>query len=98
MEIDLRDLSDTDAVPELTDVNADLGIGELEIIVPRDMGVIIDAEAGLGAIDIDLPSENFSIEDGGFSHDETLERVTDDEPALSITADVGIGRVYIHEG
>lgn len=98
MVIDLRGLADSSDLDAITAINADQGIGELEIIVPDDLGVIISADVGMGAIDIDLPSENVLIEEGGISRDQTLERRDGAEPTLEITADLGIGRIYVHEG
>jgi predicted membrane protein len=51
MTIDLSDLPlDGDTRPSPLTVEADIGFGALDVIVPADANVTVDAEAGMGDI------------------------------------------------
>jgi phage shock protein PspC (stress-responsive transcriptional regulator) len=83
------DLSDTALPSGETEIDANLGIGELLIIVPRDTAVDIDASASAGLVSL------FGEESDGFDVERS---VTDDaggDVSLRIDAHVGLGDVRV---
>jgi phage shock protein PspC (stress-responsive transcriptional regulator) len=87
MMIDLRDV---DLPAGQTDLNVDLGLGEVKLLVPEDLCVTTDAAVGVGVVntgDGDQGGVDLDIEDRvpvapGVEH-------------LNLIADVGIGSVQV---
>jgi phage shock protein PspC (stress-responsive transcriptional regulator)/predicted membrane protein len=69
----------------------DVGTGELRVIVPSDVGLDIDAQVGVG--DLDLMGNRRD----GFDLDGTFTR-TDMQPVLGLTLEVGAGELIVEEG
>jgi hypothetical protein len=89
------DLSAVDlARGEVREVEATVGIGHLDLTVPRDVNVEIHSEAGLG--DVALLGDN--PDDGGFGVDRdlTIKANREGAPKLVIDVEVGIGQVEVH--
>jgi predicted membrane protein len=87
MRIDLRDVS----LPTgRTDLNLDMGMGEIQLLVPDDMCVTTEAQVGVGAINTG------SGEQGGIDVDvDESHGVTPGARELHVVADVGIGHLQI---
>jgi predicted membrane protein len=84
------DLSDTELGFGQTEIDAELGMGELLIVVPADVDVDVDASASAGRVEV------FGEEDDGFD----VERSAtidgrESGTSLQIDAHVGIGDVRI---
>ena len=74
-----------------THVDASVGVGHLLITVPEDVALEIDAQAGIGEVDILGKSD-----DGVDAHRTvSIPGSTPDAPVLELEADVGIGNVEI---
>jgi predicted membrane protein len=71
-------------------VEASLGIGDLEVIVPVDVDVDLDAHVGAGNIDAFGENEN------GFDVDLTGISGTSGAQELDLELDVGIGNIRVH--
>ena len=92
-ELDL-DLSDVTLTSGTTTVDASVGIGSLVITVPEGVALEIDAEAGIGEVDV-----LGSTDDGVDAHQTlSLAGPTPDAPVLEIEADVGLGGVEVRRG
>jgi phage shock protein PspC (stress-responsive transcriptional regulator) len=87
MKVDMRDV---DLPAGRTDLRLDLGMGEIQVLVPEDTCVTTDAEVGVGAVNVGDGDQ------GGIDVD-----VSDDRSAapgveeLHVIADVGIGHVAV---
>jgi phage shock protein PspC (stress-responsive transcriptional regulator) len=87
MRVDVRDV-DFPAGP--TDLRLDLGMGEIQLIVPDDLCVTTDAQIGVGAINVG------DGEEGGIDLDVVdRSRVAPGIPHLHVIADVGVGAVHV---
>ena len=94
--IDLSELdaADLDELAELdgpvVDVNVDFG--EIEVIVPDDLDVRVDAEAGLGDVSV------FGVHDDGIGSSVTVTDPADGDPLVDLRLDVGLGQVTVERG
>ena len=90
MTVDLRQVARGEAVT----VQADLGIGELIVLLPDDRTAVVDAEVGIGAVDASGQGQNF--EEGGIALDRrfVFDGDTGGDP-LQVSAETGIGVVTI---
>jgi phage shock protein PspC (stress-responsive transcriptional regulator) len=87
MRVDVRDV---DLPAGTTDLRLEIGMGEIQVLVPDDMCVTTDAEIGVGAIDVG------DGEQGGIDLDVHERRyVASAVPHLHVDADVGIGAVRV---
>jgi phage shock protein PspC (stress-responsive transcriptional regulator) len=87
MKIDLRDI---ELPPGRTVLPLDLGLGEIQVLVPDDMCVTTDASIGVGAVDTG------DGEQGGIDidvEDRTIPAPGVDQ--LHIDADVGVGAIRV---
>ena len=83
MTVDLRDVK---FPPGRTDMPLKLGLGEIQVLVPKDLCVTTDAHVGMGTID----------DQGGVDLDVVDRRsVAPGTPELRVVADVGIGELQI---
>ena len=87
MRVDLRDLE----LPSgRTDLRLELGLGEIQVLVPDDLCVTTDATIGVGAIDTG------DGEQGGVDLDVEEHRpVASGIPHLHLDTDIGIGAVHV---
>ena len=74
-----------------TTVSVQQGIGRLEVHVPDDASLTVDAQVGAGAILL------FGDEDGGFEFDRAFENVVEGEPVLHLDLELGAGAIEITE-
>jgi hypothetical protein len=81
------DLSDL-AVTEPVTVSANVGVGELNVIVPPGMAVDIEARSGIGEVVI------FDSRQGGFGVERVM-RADTGEPGIELDLSVGIGKVEV---
>ena len=100
--VDLREVADEVGPGEVLGVDAELGIGRLQVIVPDDVDLDLRLDANLGQSTLDLPRRGqFTENDGvGADLDTVVEAVGTGEAAvgtLVIDAEVGIGQVEITE-
>jgi phage shock protein PspC (stress-responsive transcriptional regulator) len=87
MKIDLRDV---DFPVGDTELRADLGLGEVQLLVPADLCVTTDATVGVGAVNTG------DGEQGGVDLDIRDDRPVDPGVAhLHVIADVGMGHVQV---
>jgi phage shock protein PspC (stress-responsive transcriptional regulator) len=87
MRIDLRDV---ELPPGRTDLPLELGLGEIQVLVPDDMCVITDGTISLGAVDTG------SGEEGGVDVDLADHRIPDPGMAyLRLDVDLGIGALRV---
>ena len=92
LDLDLGDLALTSGTT--TTVEASVGIGSLVITVPEGVALEIDAEAGIGEVDV-----LGSTDDGVDAHQAlSLDGPTPDAPVLEIEADVGLGGIEVVRG
>ena len=92
-ELDL-DLSVVSLQPGTTPVEASVGVGSLVITVPEGVALTIDAQAGIGEVNV------FGEHDDGVNAHRSInvEGSTPDAPVLDIEADVGLGNVEVLRG
>jgi phage shock protein PspC (stress-responsive transcriptional regulator) len=86
------DLRDTDLPAGDVPLEVDVGIGDVQVIVPDDVCVAADAEVGMGNVDL------FGTDRGGVDVD--FEDAPDAKPAttrLLLKADVGLGEVQVRD-
>jgi phage shock protein PspC (stress-responsive transcriptional regulator) len=87
MRIDLREI---ELPPGRTELPLELGLGEIQVLVPDDMCVTSDATIGAGAIDTG------DGEEGGIDIDVADRRIPGPGvDHLHITADIGIGAMRV---
>jgi hypothetical protein len=89
------DLSDVE-LPRAArkEITATVGVGHLELTVPRDVNVQIHGESGLG--DVALLGDDSHDGGIGVDRDLTLDAEHEGAPTLVIDAEVGIGQVEVH--
>jgi hypothetical protein len=92
-ELDL-DLRGVTLPAGTTPVDASVGIGSLVITVPEDVALEIDAQAGVGEINV------LGERDDGIDAHRTFRIAgsTPNAPVLDIEADVGIGGIEVRRG
>jgi phage shock protein PspC (stress-responsive transcriptional regulator) len=92
-ELDL-DLTAVTLPAGTTPVDANVGVGSLVITVPRNVALEIDAQAGVGEVNV------FGRRDDGIDAHRTLSFAgsTPDAPVLEVEADVGIGNIEVRRG
>jgi phage shock protein PspC (stress-responsive transcriptional regulator) len=85
MDVDLSEV-DVDDVDEPIEVRIEHGVGDLDVLVPRDADVQVDVEQGLGESEVfgDSSSEGYHRAPGG-----------DDEPEFVLTIDHGVGDLEV---
>ena len=84
------DLSEVDLPARRTDLELDIGVGEIQLLVPDDVCVTTDAKVGVGVVDAG------DGEQGGIDVDVNERRaVAAGVPHLHVIADVGIGAVQV---
>jgi predicted membrane protein len=86
LTIDLRDLP---LANETTTVNAQVGIGQLEVLVPSTVRVVVNGEAGAGSI------QAFGYDDGGWREDVSRAAPGEKSGELIINARVGAGQILV---
>ena len=87
MRVDLREL---DFPAGRTELPLEIGMGEIQVLVPRNLCVTTDADVGAGAVNIG------DGEQGGIDLDVTDERrVAPGVANLHLIADVGVGAVHV---
>jgi phage shock protein PspC (stress-responsive transcriptional regulator) len=94
VELDLRgiDVSDLDG-PIRTRLDA--GVGDADVLLPRDADVQVEVDSGLGDVDV-LDGES---SDGGLYPGEGRGSWVDDgEPEFVLTIDAGVGDVEVQRG
>ena len=77
-----------------TSVDTSVGIGQLVVTVPKDVALVIDANAGVGSIDL------LGARDDGVDADRrlSLPGSTADAPVLDLEADIAIGDIQVRRG
>lgn len=85
------DFSAVDFPEGETVIDAKLGVGDLTIIVPRDIGVTIDWRVGVGEADI------FDQEQSGVGNDGIVKRNEGNSRQLRINASVGLGQLEVRD-
>jgi phage shock protein PspC (stress-responsive transcriptional regulator) len=94
---DLRlDLSDIDVgdLEQAVTTSVDAGIGDVDVIVPRDADVRVSVDSGIGRVEV-LDGDS----DGGFFPGEGAGSwVGDDEAEIEISINAGIGDVEVSRG
>ncbi|MEO1060492.1 MAG: PspC domain-containing protein [Actinomycetota bacterium] len=101
--IDVRDVVDDLAPGEVLDIDAELGIGQLQIVVPDDVVLDVELDAGMGETAVELPRRDLVQRNDGISAE--LDDVFDvdgdgegPEPAIvRIDARVGLGQVLVSD-
>ena len=87
------DVSDLDG-PVRTRVDA--GVGDVDVVVPRDADVQVDIDAGLGERQ---PVRGAACSDGGFFPGRGAGSwVGDDDPEIVLTIDAGVGDLEVSRG
>ena len=91
LRIDLSQVRDIDGL-DGREVTIDGGIGDLEVVIPDGMDVVVDASTGVGEINL-FGQMNDGVDvtqqgsvDGG-----------NDVPDMRIIIDLGVGQVTVHE-
>jgi predicted membrane protein len=85
--VDLTELTITD--DEAVDIG--LSIGRLDVLVPADQSVVVDAHVGAG--EIILPDDTTD----GIDVDASWARTRPDEPILELDVEVGLGQINVVE-
>ena len=87
MKVDMRDV---DLPSGRTDLPLEIGMGEIQVLVPEGTCVTTDADVGVGAVNVGNGDQ------GGIDVDVTDDRyVAPGVPELHVNADVGIGHVVV---
>ena len=87
MKVDMRDV---DLPSGRTDLPLEIGMGEIQVLVPEGTCVTTDADVGVGAVNVGNGDQ------GGIDVDVTDDRyVAPGVPELHVSADVGIGHVVV---
>ncbi|MDQ3782246.1 MAG: cell wall-active antibiotics response protein, partial [Actinomycetota bacterium] len=82
------DLTEVGPLTETTAVSVDQGIGELEVLVPDDLSVSVDAAVAAGEVEV------FDRTDDGLDVSSTYPGQAG-EPTLELDLDLGIGRISV---
>jgi hypothetical protein len=90
MRVDVRDV---EFPPGRTELPLDIGMGEIQVLVPRDLCITTEADIGMGAFDVgdgEQGGVDLNVDEGG--------RVAPGVPELHLVADVGVGALFVgHE-
>lgn len=86
------DLDETDFGSGRLRLEASVGIGELVVDVPADVGVRVEGHAGIGNLQL------FERQEGGVDVDLDAERLVPGAPVLELDVSVGIGNVEVRDG
>jgi phage shock protein PspC (stress-responsive transcriptional regulator) len=87
MRVDVRGV---DFPPGRTDLQLEIGMGEIQVLVPEDLCVTTDADIGMGAYDVG------EGEEGGIDIDlEDRRQIAPGVPQLHIAGDVGVGALFV---
>ena len=91
LDVDLTSVTLPDGT---TPVDANVGVGSLVITVPRNVALEIDAQAGVGEVNV------LGLRDDGIDAHRTfsLAGSRPDAPVLELEADVGIGNIEVRRG
>jgi phage shock protein PspC (stress-responsive transcriptional regulator) len=85
------DLREAHLTPGDHRVKLRLGVGEVQLVVPRDVCVSTDSHLGIGGVDV------FDRDGGGIDFDwEDERRASEGTPRVVVDADVGIGAFSVH--
>ncbi|WP_187271957.1 PspC domain-containing protein [Aeromicrobium terrae] len=88
LQLDLADLTDADQLTGST-VSLENGIGEMRVIVPSDLNVVIDAELEAGEI------RAFDRKVNGTDNELTYPAAEPDRPALTLKLRQGLGNIEV---
>lgn len=93
LRIDLSpvDVSDLDGTIR---TRVDVGVGDVDVIVPRDADVRVSVDSGLGSVDV-FDEGNSS---GFFEGSGSGSWVDDDEPEIELFVNAGVGSVEVSRG
>jgi phage shock protein PspC (stress-responsive transcriptional regulator) len=87
MKVDMRDV---ELPPGRTDLRLEIGMGEIQVLVPQDTCVTTEAEVGVGVVNVGGGDQ------GGIDVDVRDDRrVEPGVPQLHVIADVGMGAVQV---
>jgi len=96
LEVDLRD---TARATSSDSVDVDLAIGELRVLLPRDLAWDVTADIGLGEVSVVDPDDvcggSRSLATGAPARSSTLQSGGGDGPVLRIDAGVAIGELVL---
>lgn len=95
-ELDLTEIAFVPGDTATYPVTVSMGVGDLRIIVPDDVDVIVDAHVGLGAIDVDGEAGT-----GGSNRrvETTLyNTTTSPAPTITLDADLNLGSMEVSRG
>jgi predicted membrane protein len=85
------DLREAHLTPGDHRVKVRLGVGEAQLVVPRDVCVSTDSHLGIGGVDV------FDRDGGGIDADwQDERRAPEGTPRVVVDADVGIGAFSVH--
>ena len=87
MKVDMRDV---ELPPGRTDLRLEIGMGEIQVLVPQDTCVTTEAEIGAGVVNVGDGDQ------GGIDVDVRDDRrVAPGVPQLHVIADIGLGAVQV---
>ncbi|MEM7092182.1 MAG: PspC domain-containing protein [Actinomycetota bacterium] len=95
LTVDLREL-DLDGTTQTIEI--DLGIGEVEVFVPAEVGGIARMEAIAGELSIDLPGASDDRSDEGIDVEITRITLPGDRGTLDLDIEVGLGVAELRAG
>jgi phage shock protein PspC (stress-responsive transcriptional regulator) len=87
MRVDMREV---DLPPGRTDLPLELGLGEVQVLVPRDLCVTTEADIGMGAFDVgdgEQGGVDLDVDEGPY--------VAPGVPELHVVADIGVGALFV---
>ena len=87
MELDLSQLE----LAEAREVRVSVGAGNLDVILPRDLPVRVDATSGAGEIVL----FGDKIEGVGLQRDHLDDTYDDNQPGLALTLEIGAGSIEV---
>lgn len=83
--------ADLPEVPELPiPIDIEMGFGEVRVIVPDDLAVEVEADAGVGDVDV------FGQSQEGFGNGVSYD--SDDDPVIRLDVELGAGQVSVERG
>jgi len=84
------DVRDVELPPGRTDLPLEIGMGEIQVLVPDDLCVTTEADIGMGAFDVGDGEQggiDLEVDEGG--------RVEPGVPELHLVGDVGVGALFV---